>query len=78
MDVILGHPFYIEGSENVTKLLNEGTKDIFGGSFHVCETAGLAFAKIMMLLDDAREKLGINKKFERKLYDMKDRRVINV
>ena len=78
VDVILGHPFYIEGSENVTKLLNEDTKDIFGGSFHVCETASLAFTKIMDILDDAREKLGINKKFERKLFDMKDRRVINV
>jgi len=78
VDVILGHPFYIEGSENVTKFLNEDTKDIFGGSFHVCETAGLAFTKIMALLDDAREKLGINRKVERKLYDMKDRRVINV
>jgi carbon-monoxide dehydrogenase catalytic subunit len=78
VDVILGHPFYIEGSENVTKLLNEDTKDIFGGSFHVCETAELAFSKIMVILDEAREKLGINKKFERKLYDMKDRRVINV
>ena len=78
VDVILGHPFYIEGSENVTKLLNEDTKDIFGGSFHVCETASLAFTKIMAILDDAREKLGINKKFERKLFDMKDRRVINV
>jgi hypothetical protein len=32
----------------------------------------------MALLDDAREKLGINRKVERKLYDMKDRRVINV
>lgn len=78
VDVVLGHPFYIEGSENVTNLLNEGTKDIFGGSFHVCETAALAFTKIMAILEDAREKLGINRKFERKLYDMKDRRDINV
>ena len=78
VDVILGHPFYIQGSENVTKLLNEDTKEIFGAAFHVCETAELAFDRIMAILDEAREKLGINKKFERKLYDMKDRRVINV
>jgi carbon-monoxide dehydrogenase catalytic subunit len=78
VDVILGHPFYIEGSDNVTRLLNEDTKDIFGGSFHVCETAELAFTKIMALLDEKREKLGINKKLERKLFDMKDRRVIDV
>jgi carbon-monoxide dehydrogenase catalytic subunit len=78
VDVILGHPFYIEGSDNVTRLLNEDTKDIFGGSFHVCETAALAFTKIMAILDEKREKLGINKKLERKLFDMKDRRVIDV
>jgi carbon-monoxide dehydrogenase catalytic subunit len=78
VDVILGHPFYTAGSENVTRFLNEETKEIFGGSFHVCETADAAFERIMTILDEAREKLGINKKAERKLFDMKDRRVINV
>ena len=31
VDVILGHPFHIGGSENVTKFLNEGTRELFGG-----------------------------------------------
>jgi len=78
VDVVLGHPFHIAGSENVTKFLNEETKELFGGSFHVAEDAHTAVAKIMEILNDAREKLGINKKAERKLLDMKDRRELNV
>lgn len=74
VDVILGHPFYISGSENVTNFLNEETNELFGGSFHVCEDPQLALETIMTILDQAREKLGISKKAERKLFDMKDRR----
>ncbi len=78
VDVILGHPFYVSGSEKVTKFLHEETKDLFGASFHLCEDAHTAVARIMEILNDAREKLGINKKAERKMFDMKDRRVLNV
>ncbi|MFA6175187.1 MAG: anaerobic carbon-monoxide dehydrogenase catalytic subunit [Phycisphaerae bacterium] len=78
VDVVLGRPFHIVGSENVTKFLNEETKNIFGGSFHVAEDPHEAVTKIMGILNDAREKLGINKKVERKLLDMKDRRELNV
>ena len=78
IDVILGHPFHIGGSENVTRFLNEETKDIFGGSFHVCEEPLDAAEKILKLIYEKREKLGINKKAERKLYDMKDRRELDV
>ncbi|HBG78490.1 MAG TPA: carbon-monoxide dehydrogenase catalytic subunit [Phycisphaerales bacterium] len=78
VDVVLGRPFHIAGSENVTKFLNEETKNIFGGSFHVAEDPHEAVTKIMGILNDAREKLGINKKVERKLLDMKDRRELNV
>jgi carbon-monoxide dehydrogenase catalytic subunit len=78
VDVVLGHPFHIGGSENVTRFLNEETKEMFGGSFHVCEDPYQAVEKIMAIINDAREKLGINKKAERKLLDMKDRRELNV
>jgi len=78
VDVILGHPFYISGSENVTNYLNAGTKDDFGGSFHVCNSAAEAAARCLELLDAKREQLGINRKTERKLLDMKDRRGTNV
>ncbi|MBD3384983.1 anaerobic carbon-monoxide dehydrogenase catalytic subunit [candidate division KSB1 bacterium] len=78
VDVILGHPFHIRGSENVTRLLNEECGELFGGSFHVCADPLAAAEKIFALLDQAREQLGINKKQERKLYDMKDRRELDV
>jgi len=77
VDVILGHPFHISGSENVTRFLNEETRDLFGGSFHVHADPHEACAKIMDLLKQSRDKLGINKKIERKMMDMKDRRTMS-
>lgn len=78
IDVILGHPFYTSGSENVTKFLNEDTKDLFGASFHYIDDPYEAADKIVAMLNVKREKLGINKKAERKLFDMKDRRGTDV
>ena len=74
IDVILGHPFHISGSENVTHFLNEETNKMFDASFHIVTDPLEAVDKIMELLHKKREKLGINKKTERKLFDMKDRR----
>ena len=74
VDVVLGHRFHVEGSENVDKFLHEDAKDIFGGSFHVHADPNDACEAIMAILTDAREKLGINKKAERKLMSMEDRR----
>ncbi len=78
VDVILGHPFRIGGSANVTKFLNEETRTLFGASFHVCTDPQAAVDRIIELLDARREKLGINKKAQRKLLDMKDRRALSV
>lgn len=78
IDVVLGQPFYISGSENVTALLNKNTKALFNASFHDCEDPYEAANLILGILDDARKNLGIDKKKERKLFDMKDRREINV
>ena len=78
VDVILGHPFRISGSANVTQFLNGETRSLFGASFHVCPDPNEAVAKIVELLDRRREKLGINKKAQRKALDMKDRRALNV
>jgi carbon-monoxide dehydrogenase catalytic subunit len=78
VDVILGLPFYTSGSPNVTKFLNEDTKDIFGASFHLCEDPMEAVEKIMVMLNEKRDRLGINKKSERKLLDMRERREANV
>jgi carbon-monoxide dehydrogenase catalytic subunit len=78
VDVVLGHPFHVSGSDNVNKFLSEETMDRFGASFHVCETPEKAFEAIMLLLDSARKKLGIDTKAQRKLFDMSDRRKQNV
>ena len=74
VDVILGLPFHIAGSENVTRFLNEETRGLFGGSFHNIPDPLQALEKILQLIEEARDKLGINQKAERKLFDMKDRR----
>ncbi len=78
IDVILGQPFAVGGSDNVKKYLNEEAAQQFGATFHDCEDPHQAATKIIEILDNAREKLGINKKQERKLYDMKDRRELDV
>jgi anaerobic carbon-monoxide dehydrogenase catalytic subunit len=78
IDVVLGQPFSIAGSEKVRSFLNHECRQHFGASFHECETPLEAAEKIIGLLDAAREQLGINKKAERKLYDMNDRRKLDV
>ena len=78
IDVILGQPFHISGSDKVTSFLNGEARNLFGGSFHECLEPEQAAAKIIDILDAKREKLGINKKQERKLYDMQDRRSLGV
>jgi carbon-monoxide dehydrogenase catalytic subunit len=78
LDVVLGHPFHIEGSDKVTEFLGEGTRELYGASFHVHPNPAEAAEKVLALLNQRREKLGINKQAERKLMDMRDRREINV
>ena len=78
IDVVLGHPFHVGGSENVTRFLNEEARELFNASFHVCEDPLRAADMVIDLLDRKRERLGINRKAERKLYDMEDRRKLDV
>lgn len=77
-DVILGLPFHTSGSENVSNFLEKEATDLFGAAFHEIPDPMDAVEKIMELLNAARESLGIHKKAERKLLDMKDRRELNV
>ncbi|HVN82519.1 MAG TPA: anaerobic carbon-monoxide dehydrogenase catalytic subunit [Terriglobia bacterium] len=74
INVVLGHPFHIVGSENVTHFLNQDTQEIFGASFHVHSDPLQAATAIMDIIQEKRRKLGIHRKAERKLMDMKDRR----
>jgi carbon-monoxide dehydrogenase catalytic subunit len=74
INVILGHPFHISGSDNVTRFLNEDTQGLFGASFHVFPDPLQAATAIMDIIQEKRRKLGIHRKAERKLLEMKDRR----
>ncbi len=78
IDVVLGHPFHIEGSDKVTEFLNEGAREHYGASFHIQPDPIAGAAKVLDLIDGRRDRLGINKKSERKLVDMKDRREVHV
>ena len=78
VDVVLGNPFYVSGSDAVYNYLHDGAKEDFGASFHLIEDPMEAADRIVEMLNAKRDKLGINKKAERKLLDMKDRRELNV
>lgn len=77
-DVILGLPFHTAGSENVNNYLQKEAAEMFGGAFHEISDPLEAADKVCEIIEQARENLGINKKAERKLMDMKDRRQMNV
>jgi len=74
VNVVLGNPFYTSGGENVHQYLHDGAKEDFGCCFHYIPDPLDAAAKIIEIITGARAALGINKKAERKLLDMKDRR----
>lgn len=74
VDVVLGNPFYVSGAENVNAYLHGGVREDYGACFHLIEDPLEAADRIIELLNAKREALGINKKQERKLFDMKDRR----
>ncbi|GHV52863.1 carbon-monoxide dehydrogenase catalytic subunit [Synergistales bacterium] len=77
VDVFIGHPFHITGGPNVYKFLTEETKDMFGATMHFVEDPIEAANQIIAVLDEKRDKLGINKKYERKLLDQKERRSVD-
>ncbi|MBZ5564773.1 MAG: anaerobic carbon-monoxide dehydrogenase catalytic subunit [Acidobacteriia bacterium] len=72
--VVLGHPLYVEGSENVNQLLTKEMEGITGGRFEWEPDPEEAARKMLEHIEKKRDALGINKKRERKLYDMKERR----
>ncbi|MHB0999144.1 MAG: anaerobic carbon-monoxide dehydrogenase catalytic subunit [Armatimonadota bacterium] len=72
--VVLGHPLYVQGSENVNRLLTEEMEEITGGKFEWEPDPKIAAQKIIDHIEKKRDALGINAKKERKLYDMKERR----
>ncbi|MFH0937847.1 MAG: anaerobic carbon-monoxide dehydrogenase catalytic subunit [Planctomycetota bacterium] len=78
VDVILGRPFHTGGSEAVTKYLCQDLSQIVGAKFHYISDVQAAIATIVSHIEKKRDALGINQKIERKLYDMKDRRALEI
>ncbi len=78
VDVVLGHPFRVAGSENVGDFLRDTAREHFGASFHDAPDPAKAAETIIEIIDNARAGLGIDRKAERKLWDMEDRRHIHV
>ena len=74
MYVVLGHPLYVDGSENVHRLLCEEMEGITGGRFEWEPDPVLAAEKILEHIERKRDALRINVRKERKLSDMKSRR----
>ena len=78
IDVVLGHPFHTMGSEAVTKYLCEELESEVGARFHYIADVHEAVEAICGHIEKKRDALGINRKTERKLFDMKDRRELDV
>lgn len=78
VDVILGRPFYTLGSKELTDYLCGGIRDTVGAQFHYVSEPAEALEQIVAHIESKREALGINRKTERKLFDMKDRRELKV
>jgi carbon-monoxide dehydrogenase catalytic subunit len=68
----------ILGSENVCNYLFEGIEEDLGGHWAVESDPFKAAEMIAEHIEAKRDALGINKKAERKLYDMEDRRALAV
>jgi anaerobic carbon-monoxide dehydrogenase catalytic subunit len=78
IDVVLGRPFHTMGSEPLTQYLCEGLQEVVGARFHYIADVDQAIETICAHIERKRDALGINRKAERKLYDMKDRRELKV
>ncbi len=78
IDVVLGRPFHTGGSRALTDYLCEGLQDVVGAKFHYISDVDQAVETICAHIEAKRDALGINRKTERKLLDMKDRRALDV
>lgn len=78
IDVVLGRPFYTLGSDALTEYLCKGLEQVVGAKFHYISDVNEAIEAIVQHIERKRDALGINRKVERKLYDMKDRRELRI
>ena len=70
--------FPYQGGENVKKYLLEGIEKDLGGRWALESDPVKAAEMILEHIESKRDALGINKKTERKLYDMEDRRTLSL
>jgi len=78
IDVVLGRPFHTSGSKALTEYLCEGLEREVGARFHYISDPAEAVEAVCAHIEAKRDALGINRKTERKLFDMKDRRELHV
>ncbi len=78
IDVVLGHPFHTLGSTAVTDYLCKELESDVGAKFHYIPEPQEAVQVISDHIERKRDALGINRKTQRKLFDMKDRRALDV
>jgi carbon-monoxide dehydrogenase catalytic subunit len=77
--VVFGEEFLpVSGSKNVSDYLFEGIEKDLGGRWAVESDPIKAAEMILEHIESKRDALGINKKAERKLYDMADRRALSI
>jgi anaerobic carbon-monoxide dehydrogenase catalytic subunit len=78
MLVLLGSPLHVTGGEKLNALLTKGVEEKFGGKFAWGRGTAEQVKLILDHIDKKREALGINKKRQRQLLDMKERRALDV
>jgi carbon-monoxide dehydrogenase catalytic subunit len=78
MLVLLGSPLHVTGGEKLNTLLTCGLESSLGGRFAWGSHTQAQVKIILDHIDAKREALGINKKRQRRLLDMKERRALDV
>jgi carbon-monoxide dehydrogenase catalytic subunit len=78
MLVVLGSPLHVTGGDKLNALLTKGVEEPFGGKFAWGHGTAEQVSVILDHIDKKREALGINKKRQRQLLDMKERRALDV
>jgi anaerobic carbon-monoxide dehydrogenase catalytic subunit len=76
--VVLGSPLHVTGSNRLSTFLTSDIETSTGGKFDWAATPGEQAAKIIAHIDAKRAALSINRKRERKLLGMKERRELHV
>ena len=75
---VIAEPLPILGAPNLTRYLTDEIEKDLGGKWAFEADPIKAAGMMIEHIEKKRDNLGINKKAERKLYDMEDRRSLSV